>query len=209
MSELLTILTSIGVAVRDLLLLPGEVLVAAVIAHAPWLAEKLGIVDGTTPFLVQLSAALLPWFLLALAVRFFRRLLHDAGRYLAALGRTALYRVRVAAQNFRTRLRVAPLRLLPRRKKRAPESTPMVEFSPLDLAILRSAAARGPAFTLSAPELAERSKLRPSQIQRSLEKLSRNKMLDHAIGSTDGFDNYRLTDSGVAYITMWQRQQSR
>ena len=59
---------------------------------------------------------------------------------------------------------------------------------------------------MSAPELAEKFSRRPAQVQRSLDKLFRSRMLDSAIGSTDGFDNYRLTDSGAEFIAMWQRQ---
>jgi hypothetical protein len=33
-------------------------------------------------------------------------------------------------------------------------------------------------------------------------------MLDYVIGSTDGFDNYRLTGSGYAFMEMLQRQTS-
>ena len=84
----------------------------------------------------------------------------------------------------------------------------MVEFDDLDLAVLRSASAQGPGFALSAPELAEKFRLRPAQVQRSLEKLSHNKMLDYVLGSTDGFDNYRLTDSGAAFFAMCQRQET-
>ncbi len=83
----------------------------------------------------------------------------------------------------------------------------MVEFDNLDLAVLRSAAARGPGVMLSAPQLAEQIRMRPAQVQRSLDKLSKNKMLDYVIGSTDGSDNYRLTDSGATFVGMWQRQQ--
>ena len=62
---------------------------------------------------------------------------------------------------------------------------------------------------LSAPELAEQFSLRPAQIQRSLDKLCSNAMITTVIGSTDGFDNYRLTDSGNAFVGMWARRQPR
>ena len=85
----------------------------------------------------------------------------------------------------------------------------MVEFDDLDLAVLRQASALGPGLALSAPELAEQFTLRPAQVQRSLEKLSRNKMLDYVIGSTDGYDNYRMTDYGAAFLAMYQRQETK
>jgi hypothetical protein len=31
-------------------------------------------------------------------------------------------------------------------------------------------------------------------------------MVDIVIGSTDGFDNYRLTPSGETFVSIWQRQ---
>ena len=64
----------------------------------------------------------------------------------------------------------------------------------------------GPGYTMSAPELAEKFSCRPGRIQRSLDKLFQTRMLDSVIGSTDGFDNYRLTDSGAEFISMLQRQ---
>jgi RIO-like serine/threonine protein kinase len=85
----------------------------------------------------------------------------------------------------------------------------MIEFDDIDLAVLRTASAQGPGFALSAPELAEKFTMRPAQVQRSLDRLRQNKMLDSVIGSTDGYDNYRLTDSGFAFLAMLQRQQAR
>ena len=75
--------------------------------------------------------------------------------------------------------------------------------------MLRSVSAKGPGFALSAPDLADKFTLRPAQVQRSLDKLSKNKLLASVIGSTDGFDNYRMTDSGLAFMAMWERQQAR
>jgi DNA-binding MarR family transcriptional regulator len=85
----------------------------------------------------------------------------------------------------------------------------MIEFDRLDMAVLRSVSAKGPGFALAAPDLADRFKLRPSQVQRSLDKLSNSKMLVSVIGNTDGYENYRITDYGHAYIAMLMRQTSR
>jgi len=67
---------------------------------------------------------------------------------------------------------------------------------------------RGPGFTTSAPELASNFGLRPAQFQKSLSNLQSSKMISTVIGSTDGFDNYRLTDYGAAYMKMWERHQA-
>ena len=96
---------------------------------------------------------------------------------------------------------------MPRRKTPESEATLGVEFDDLDIAVLRTAAAMGPGFAINAAELAERFRLRPAQVQRSLNKLSSNKMLDFVIGSGDDFDNYRLTPMGTAYMSTWQAGQ--
>ena len=62
-------------------------------------------------------------------------------------------------------------------------------------------------MAISAPEVAEEFKLRPSQVQRSVDKLRRNKMVDSVIGETDGYDNFRLSPSGATFVAMWQRQR--
>ena len=84
---------------------------------------------------------------------------------------------------------------------------PEIDFDDLDLAVLRSAAARGPGLAMSAPEIAEKFKLRPSQVQRSIDKLRQSKMLDIVIGTTDGYENFRLSPSGATFVAMWQRQR--
>ena len=72
--------------------------------------------------------------------------------------------------------------------------------------ILQLAEAGGPAFTLSAPELADRLNLRPNQIQQSLDKLGRNSLLDFAMGTTDGYETYRMNETGSYILTMWQEK---
>jgi hypothetical protein len=86
----------------------------------------------------------------------------------------------------------------------------IVETYPEEIEELReqaeAAAASGQGMATSAPEVAEKFKLRPSQVQRSVDKLRRNKMLDGVIGTTDGYENFRLSPSGATFVAMWQRQ---
>jgi RIO-like serine/threonine protein kinase len=58
---------------------------------------------------------------------------------------------------------------------------------------------------MSAPDLAKKLKLRPREVQSSLEKLSGNMMLERTLGSTDDYDNFQLTRAGAAFLFMWQR----
>ena len=75
--------------------------------------------------------------------------------------------------------------------------------------VLELAKAAGPGFALSAPELSDRMNLRPEQIQQCLDKLSQNNLLDFTRGATDGYENYRLNETGTYILTMWQQYQAR
>ena len=99
--------------------------------------------------------------------------------------------------------------MFPKRRVDAADFDSIIEFNELDMAVLRSASAVGPGLALSAPDLASRFKLRPSQVQKSMANLHRHKMLAHVIGTTDGFDNYRLTNYGSAYLAMCERQAAQ
>lgn len=207
-TELVTILRDIGNSLYDAFVLPGEFLLSQFVAHAPLLAKSLGIDSDQVPIILPVVLSLLAWFLLALAVSMLVKLWRNLARIAVAVIRTVTFRFSLAMRNFKTKLVCGLRRLLPRRGARSANASPMVEFDDLDLALLRYASARGPAFALSAPELADQIGMRPAQVQRSLEKLNKNKMLDYGTGSTDGFENYRLTDSGATFVAMWQRQQS-
>ncbi len=127
-------------------------------------------------------------------------------RNLVALTHTAFFRTRQAAGSLKTRI-VCRLRgVVPSRRDDGIDAVPEIDFDDIDLAVLRSAAARGPGFAMSAPEIAEQFKLRPSEVQRSIDKLRQSRMLDTVIGSTDGYGNFRLSPYGTTFVAMWQRQ---
>ena len=95
-------------------------------------------------------------------------------------------------------------------KDPVPEEEPKnLSLNRLDLMVLELAKAAGPSFALSAPELSDRMNLRPAQIQQCLEKLSQNNLLDFTLGTTDGYENYRLNDTGSYILTMWQEYSAR
>jgi len=206
--DLLTTLQNIGSAMYNAFLLPGIFLLSAFVANAPVFAAKLGINGDETTAILPVAVSLLAWILLAVAASIIVNLWRNATRIAGAIIRTVAFRFSLALGNLKTKLACGLRQLLPQRRSNSSIGIPMVEFDDLDLAVLRQALAQGPGFALSAPELADRFTLRESQVQRSLEKLSRNRMLDYVIGSTDGHDNYRLTDSGAAFFAMYQRQET-
>jgi len=130
-------------------------------------------------------------------------------RIVTATARTLAFRFVLKVGSIKTSIVCKYRHRLPWGKSREDTEHSLAEYDKLDLAILKSLVVKGPGFALAAPELAEQFSLRPGQVQRSLDKLSGHAMIETVIGSTDGFDNYRITDSGNAFVAMWERQQPR
>ena len=205
-TNLTTTLRDSAYAVYAAFVWPGQFLLSLTVAHAPSLSEWLNIDNGEAPVLMIFILSLVSWFLVIALITFGLRIVRYVTRTLGAVFRIGLFRMSLYLRRLKTALVLWLRDKFPKRRKSDLDATPMVEFDDLDMAVLRSASATGPGLALSAPDLAGHFKLRPSQVQRSLKKLSKNKMLTQVIGSTDGYGNYRLTDSGTAYLAMWQRQ---
>ncbi len=205
-TDLTTILLQFGNAAYNIFVLPGDFLLSQFAAHAPQVAAKLGFVGDDQSDMLLVVLSLLIWFLLAVVVMKILRLWQNFVRIASAMIKTISFRISLAIRTLKMRLMCRLRRLIPRRSNRV-DVVPEVEFDDLDLAVLRSTVACRPGFTTSAPELADQFPLRPAQIQRSLDKLSSNKMLDRATGSTDGFETYRLSQSGAFFMAMWQRKE--
>lgn len=203
-----TTLRQVGSAIYDVFVLPGDFVLSQLAAQAPAVAAKLGFVGNDPSDILLVVVSLLIWFLLAIVVMKILRLWQNFVRIASAMIKTIFFRISLATRNLKMRLMCRLRRLIPQRSNRV-DAVSEVEFDDLDLAVLRSTAARGPGFTTSALELADQFPLRPAQIQRSLDKLSSNKMLDHATGSTDGIETYRLSQSGAFFMAMWQRKERR
>lgn len=201
-----TTLRQVGNAIYDVFVLPGDFVLSQLAAQAPAVAAKLGFVGNDPSDILLVVVSLLIWFLLAIVVMKILRLWQNFVRIASAMIKTIFFRISLATRNLKMRLMCRLRRLIPQRSNRV-DAVSEVEFDDLDLAVLRSTAARGPGFTTSALELADQFPLRPAQIQRSLDKLSSNKMLDRATGSTDGFETYRLSHSGAFFMAMWQRKE--
>lgn len=180
---------------------PAERLLELVETHAPAVGASLGLLpDALSPtgmaFLATacwIAGALIAW----LAVRVVLRAV-----------RVAEYAVRNVAhyahgiwKSLRTHWAVRVLRNRPGEAAASLTAHP-VDFSAVDVAVLTATATLKPGFAVSAPELAERLRRRPGEIQQSLEKLYRIKLLDVTLGSTDGFDNYVISTSGAALGSM-------
>ena len=203
----LDILRQFGTLVREIYLAPGDVVLSRFAELAPVTAANWGIAsaaDSTMPVAVFSGAF---WLLMSIIAWRLYRYCQSLLRNFLAVIRTIWYRGRQAAGGLKAMFVCRLREFVPRRRDDGIHAVPELAFDDLDLTVLRTAAASGPGMATSAPEVAEKFKLRPSQVQRSVDKLRRNNMLDAVIGTTDGYENFRLSPSGATFVAMWQRQQ--
>jgi hypothetical protein len=185
-------LYDLGYAAYDVFLWPGNFVLSQVGTHAPGLALKLGIgVDGDAVVLPAIASAVVWSLLVFLGWKTTKsvcaQILYGGRRVKAIL--------------------VAKFQKTNRRRQLSrPVAIPDVEIDDLDLAILDTGLTLPPGLALTAAELAGQMTKRPAQLQQRLEKLRKYGLVDGALGETDGFDNYRLTRSGAAVVSIWHRQ---
>ncbi len=202
----LTTLRKIGALLREIYLAPGDFVLSKFAEVAPVTAANWGVASGGDSVVQATVVSGFFWLLMAIIAWRLYRYCQSLLRNLTAVLHTAWYRGKQSAGSLKTRVVCRLREFVPGRHDDGIEAVPEIDFDDLDLAVLRSAAARGPGLAMSAPEIAEKFRLRPSQVQRSVDKLRRNKMLDTVIGTTDGYGNFRLSPSGATFVAMWQRQ---
>lgn len=167
----------------------GGAIYSVVAAASPWTLLFIGL---SLPFVALIILSL------------YRNLV----RIVTATFGTLFFRFRNAVAGWKTQLVVRLRHWLPHRQSQDADAPPQVDFDDFDIAVLKAVASLKPGFATNAPELAERFRARPARVQRCLDKLRSNKMLDPVIGSNEGFDNYRLTQLGNAYMSSWARRTS-
>lgn len=202
----LSFIRDVGSTIRNIFLLPGDFVLAQIAGWAPQLAAIPGVTAEGSAILSSSIVSLLAWSLLALLFWKMLGFGRDILRNITAVIRTFAHRSSQSMRGLKTWLVCQIRPFVPKPRSNVKVASPEVELDDLDLAVLHAALVRGPAFALSAPELADQFKLRSVQVQRSLEKLSKSRMLDQVVGSADGFENYRLTRTGAAFIAMWRRR---
>jgi DNA-binding MarR family transcriptional regulator len=207
MDRLLEIVNSLIDTVYLVFMTPGEWFASMSIMYAPSLAASLGISAEASTVLTPLILSILSWTIIALLLRqllyFFRGLLNAIGDMIMRLK----FRTLIALRSFMKKFGLDRLMWW---KDSGPETEPeKLSLNRLDLMVLELAKAAGPGFALSAPELSDRMNLRPEQIQQCLDKLSQNNLLDFTRGTADGYENYRLNETGTYILTMWQEYQAR
>lgn len=204
-TELITLLRLAAEAILRIVSWPGEWVLTQVAAFVPGVSETLALNPGNSPLLIAVS--LLAWLVLFLFVRAVIVFVQNIFRLIDRIKTFVRFRLSMAMMFSKRRIdSLSDIFRIWRHPEEA--ETPHVEFEDQDIAVLDAIIARGPGFAVSAPELTEQMKLRPSQVQRSLDKLCDSALLQSVIGSTDGYDNYGVTPIGEAFMQSLMRQTS-
>ena len=202
----LATLNDLSFVVLDAFLLPGNIALSQVSVHAPEVASQLGIAAGDHGILLTVFVSVLSWSLLLLLIRKIVRSVEYVAQIAKALVTRSCSQIAYRFRSLKARIVYRSRKLVPAEEPGIAVSTPETEFDDLDLNVLRTGATLPPGLLLTAPELAGQLTKRPAQVQRSLDKLRKYKLVDSVIGDTDGFDNYRMTESGVHLATSWLRE---
>ena len=209
----MTTIKNFVIGIRDGFMVPGQFIVSLIIQYAPSTARKFGLTGGDDSFVAIMLLSLLFWGVVVLVAWRFYRYGHRIFNIAVALFWTLLHRANRAFGSLKTMVVCRYRELVARGPSRSRgqtgiEASSGIDFDDVDLVVLRSAAVTGPGLSLSAPDIAEKFTLRPSQVQKSVDKLLNSKLLALAMGSTDGYDNFTLTPSGASFFDAWQKQNS-
>ncbi len=209
MDRLLDIVNSFIDTAYVVVMAPGNWLASRFLEHAPSFAQTLGISADGNAVVAPLILTILSWTIAALLLR---RLLYPLRGLMKAVGVMIMrirYRTLIALHGFKTMFASDPDSIDRPRDADDEEQSEEFKLNRLDLIVLNLAKTLGPSFALSAPELANRFNLRPNQLQECLEKLSRHSLIDHTTVMTDGYENYRLNETGSYVLTMWEQHRAR
>lgn len=203
----LSILGDTGTLIRELYFAPGDVVLSKFADLAPVTAANWGVTSNGDSIMAAAVLSGLFWLLVSIIAWRLFRYGQSLLRNVVAVIHTLCYRGRESVGNLKTHVVCRYREFMPSDQDDGIDAVPEIDFDDLDLAVLRSAAATGPGMALSAPEIAEKFKLRASQVQLSIDKLRQSRMLDTVIGTTDGYGNFRLSPYGETFMAMWQRRQ--
>lgn len=188
--------------------LPGNVVLAWLIARMPELASFLGI---DSPESASVRAAVLSaasWLFLAALGKALYNAIRDFFRSAAFACRTvasaAAYRLRIIRRGI-----LAPVRKiegrLQRRKFRLLEE---FEIDELQYKVLRAQAMRPPGHAITAIEAAEELCVRPLRAQQALSALARLHLMEVSFATSDGCPGYFLTRPGQVYVASCNRRDA-
>ena len=190
-TDWLAYLQDLAVSAYEVFLWPGIYILTELPVYAPDLAAEMGVGTGQNGIVITGVVSAVAWTLAALL----------AWKIIKTIAAHTWY----AGLRIKTFL-VSRAEVLKRRRVLSePVPIPDVELDELDLAVLNTGSTLPPGLALTAAELSGQLTQRPTRVQQSLDKLRSYGLIDDTISQTNGVDNYYLTRSGAALLSMWQQ----
>lgn len=204
-----TTLVDYGIWIRDLYFVPGDWLLDLLQHHAPVITDRLALTTATAG---GPAAALLSGFSWCAALIALIVALRGLWRVVARI-RDMLHSLRIAIVARLHSIARALRRILSWRPWTASEKAAGVPadvaISDADLAVLRTQSRLQPGYVLTPPQIANVTRLRPSQVETILDRLAGLQLVEFVFSSLDGYDGYRLTQAGRMYMTVCEPKPAR
>jgi len=196
-----------GAWIRDTYFAPGDWLLGLLQQHAPGLTDQLALASATagSPAAALLSgfAWLAVLLVLVLALRSLWRIVIRVRNMLSALRIAVTARVNAFMRALRRILAWRPFS-----SGKTGNAQADIAISDADIAVLRTQSRLQPGYVLTAPEISNVIRLRPSQVEAILEKLAGLQLVEFAFGSLDGYDGYRITQAGRMYLQICEPKRA-
>jgi DNA-binding MarR family transcriptional regulator len=182
--------------------LPGDYVSAILTAHAPRVAQFLGLGaagHGSVPSGI-ISAVVWLAAIIALVVAY--KLIRDFDRaataYIGRLSEGLQQTGRIVARRLAIAFRSHALKRQARMART--EVAEQGELTALELAVLRFHSRLPPGHLLTASGIASALKMRSSHVQQALTRLKALSLVHRTFGAGDGEDGYRLTRPGEVFL---------
>ena len=190
-------------AIYNAFLLPGEATLVLIGKISPQTEAIMRIDHGAVIYPVILS--LIAWTVLLIVGLIVLKIVRNAFRQVGALILTLIHIIRNSLGDAKTRLIWKYREYFPHKATQG-GTVSQEQFDDQDIALMASISRSNSGTARSASKLAQKYELEPAQVQKRLDRLVANHMLRSVGGSTDGDKYYRLTESGLAFIAMCERQ---
>lgn len=166
----------------EIFFLPGDYLLAQLLATAPATADSLGIGAADRHLAVLLSAMV--WLVSLLLLRQVWKLLETLSWSARRLARAAAHRLRM----FRWRMSFPA----PRREPSLGTELDELHIDEVQAAILQAQSRLPPGYAMTALDVASELGVRPARAQQALDDLKKLELVEVSFATTDGFPGYLL-----------------
>ena len=188
---------------------PGDHLLATLNTHAPRVAQLVGIDAAGSGSVLSGCVSTVVWLCAIVLIAITWKLLRDIYWTVTAFARRLSEGVQRTGRVVSTRVGIAVRSYDLKRQARLARTdvSEQGDLTALELEVLRSHAKLPPGHPSTASSIARVLRVRPSHVQKALDKLKTLSLVDHASGEGNREEGYRLTQFGAVFLSSCMRAQ--